>query len=139
MNSDVKQFQLKRLFFWTTSIAIAIQATNSLSLFALFGLLFCVANAILELRRNRSPLAVASIAGAIWGTIAPFYLTFFVVVTGHREHGVLYDEDGPYVFFLKMSLMFVLFAASGTIVGWCVGKLVQLLADTIKFRRVEVG
>lgn len=131
----IRSFSIRSLLVLTTGaglMAWALAAPFSWRFFGGCGIL-CALGVCLSRDPKNDPIRHGLMLGFIWGTVPlVFYLwpvALFRVLTGYREQGALYDENGP-IFFLTAVLGMTYWSLVGSLtVGVLVGAVIKILTE----------
>jgi hypothetical protein len=105
--------------------------------------MLCVLGVCLFRNSKKEPIALSAAVGLIWGaTPLVFYLwpvTLFRVLTGYREQGELYDENGPAFFFGSLYAWTLTSLTYSLMVGLLVGVFLKILNVQLERFRLFQG
>jgi hypothetical protein len=98
--------------------------------------ILCVLGVCLFRSSKKEPIALSAAVGLIWGaTPLVFYLwpvTLFRVLTGYREQGELYHENGPAFFLSSVAVMTCFSLTHSLMVGLLVGAFNKIMTEQLE-------
>lgn len=134
-----KQFGLSTLFALLTLAALfaAFIARPNLIQLTVLTIGLSAISAVLGKIHCQRPVLTSTLVGIACPWILIIFDAAHIVATNQRFQGQLYDEDGPAVFFIKTTLILLIFGVSGMLLGNAVGWIMKLsfaVVEELKFQ-----